>query len=500
MKIQRGGIIIKDKSPEEAFDFFIQNSRRITFMHSTGKSIILRCHLDPQVKKDSPYLMLRPEDYKSPIDTILIKLCFVISGSTINLRQLITLNEMIQNYIKLNNIRSQGSEGSQGSEDSEGSEYGEDSEDGEGSEGSEGSKPSSIIKNMYSLTGHESAFINEVKIQRDIFLKTSDYLDPICPAPIYEKVYNTSESIINKLEQKSGQKTRYILNEIKLLFSNVFEKIKGMTGSKYNFGIGILAMEFSDGYDDLFYLYEKTERKQLREDELRKYESMSRLKIIELALKTGYIHGDYQSANFMINPYLTGYYEGINGRVMMIDFGFSNKIPQDKLNQIRQAYEKKKYMDCLNIIHDLGRFGSGEARNTLKEYPEYYNWVLHLYDNLKNIKIKNNSQQKINELNQQIGFLIDLEQVATEKRIAEFNENHKRFKGQGENGEDIYPELPLTEKVKEILFKGSNIIFGGVKKMKSKKWRTKINIYKTHKGGKKKYLKRKYRNKTVKKI
>ena len=102
MKIQHGGIIIKDKDPEKAFHSFIKNSSEIQVISKTPTSLLIKCKLNPRVLKDSPYLMLRPEDYKSPIDCILIKLGLVVTNiENINDTQRIYIDKFINLYFQM---------------------------------------------------------------------------------------------------------------------------------------------------------------------------------------------------------------------------------------------------------------------------------------------------------------------------------------------------------------------------------------------------------------
>jgi len=101
VKKQHGGIIIKDKDHKRAFHYFIENSSEIQVISKTPTSLLIKCKLNPRVLKNSPYLMLRPEDYKSPIDCILIKLGLVVTNiENINDTERIYIDKFINLYFR----------------------------------------------------------------------------------------------------------------------------------------------------------------------------------------------------------------------------------------------------------------------------------------------------------------------------------------------------------------------------------------------------------------
>jgi len=92
VKTQHGGIIIKDKDHKRAFHSFIQNRSYLHMISKTPTSVLLECTLNRGVLQNSPYLMLRPEDYKSPVNCILIKLGLVVTNME-------NINNSERNYI-----------------------------------------------------------------------------------------------------------------------------------------------------------------------------------------------------------------------------------------------------------------------------------------------------------------------------------------------------------------------------------------------------------------
>ena len=148
MKIQNGGVIIKDKDHKRAFHYFIQNRGYLQIISKTPTSVLLECTLNRDVLENSPYLMLRPEDYKSPVNCILIKLGLVVTNfQNINDTERTYIDKFINLYFQMN----------------------------------------SNNKNLenYNISGTKQNFIDEINIQTDVFLKTIEYLDPICPGVVY---------------------------------------------------------------------------------------------------------------------------------------------------------------------------------------------------------------------------------------------------------------------------------------------------------------------------
>jgi hypothetical protein len=150
MKIQQGGIIIKDKDPEKAFHYFIQNRSYLHMISKTPTSVLLECTLNRDVLQNSPYLMLRPEDYKSPVNCILIKLGLVVTNIE-------NINNTERNYIdKFINLYFQMRE----------------KEKNKQKMNSNHDK----FKN-YNISGTKQNFIDEINIQTDVFLKTIEYFN-----------------------------------------------------------------------------------------------------------------------------------------------------------------------------------------------------------------------------------------------------------------------------------------------------------------------------------
>ena len=418
MKIQNGGMIIKNKNPEQSLNFFIENSTEINLLGKTESSILFVCKLANGV--DSPYEMFRAEDYKSPVNYILLKLCFLnTSRLQLNNTQLSVVNHFIKSDIRAYN-----------------EEY-------------------NYRIHDYRIVGNSDTFAKEINVQTDVFLKTIAYVDPICPAPIYGDVKNKDLSIAF-IEKLQGINASFItqeqFGEILVLLKDIFSSFH-TNYPDYELGLGILAMEFAQDYCELHSLYNDVHKSKVSVSNLRIYETMARLQLIELALKTGYSQCDFHYSNFMVNKTAVGYYKDIPGRVLIIDLGYAEKIPLDKLREIRDAYENKDYMNCLQILYGLGRI-QGEVVNTLMAYPHLYAWAPHLYDNLSK-KAITNTPETLQDLNDEIDAMKRAKELATDNRVTKFNKLH--------DDDPSYPLLPLSNNIKNSLFPGMT---GGKKKRK----------------------------------
>jgi hypothetical protein len=325
---------------------------------------------------------------------------------------------------------------------------------------------------------------NEVLIELQ---KVFGYLHDLC-----NNKNATKKIILNSINGIKGNKsdtelTEEDLNNLNLVY--YMAQILMNESSKFNIGLGIIAMEFVDHryttFDKLY--YDIWQHGSYKEEEVKTYENMARLKLIELALKTGYSQCDFHASNIMIAPTLPGYYQGYKGRVMLIDFGYAKKIPEVQLAEIKDSYEKHDYMNCIKIIFDLGRM-DGDSTNIFEDYIHLFGWIPHLYSNLGKQQIEN-TPKMLNNLNEEIGSLIIAQEKAINERILHFEYLH-------ELGGMYYPllsSLPSSEtseisEIKNSLFKG--MIKEGGRRRKNKKHRTQQRHRKSRKFKKSKTYKK----------
>jgi len=422
-KTQKGGVLIKT-NPEAAINFFIENCSQIEWLRATETSasgVILTCTLNDGI--ESPYEMIRSTDFKSPVKKILIKIVGIDSEV-----------------------------------------HDETDDDYESERWSIPAFPSLLSKKLEQ----EETFKKEINIQTDIFLKTISYLNPLCPAPIYASI------------KKDKTDARQFISKLKIpdkygLFSNATNRL--ITGIISNIDdgsipyLGILGMEIADGYGTFYDFYSM----HLHRPRIRIYENMIRLKNLELALKTGYSQGDFHAGNMLVNPSVSGYYAEIPGNALIIDFGYANKIPAEKLQEIKQLVSENKFAEALKIFNTLVR----SDNLSLSEYPNFYGWLSYNYDNVTNLGVVYDMPHELAEENVKLLALKQAEESATDERIAFYNSD-------SHSGErDKYPLLPLSNAVKNSLFEG--MLSGGKKRRKTrsrKNSKKSTNKYKKHKKSK----------------
>ena len=141
-KRQTGGIFLT-KPAEDAFQLFIRNCSVELLSHNGEFGIILKLNLNNDV--ESPYTQLNSMYFKQPVKSILVKL--VALGNTEEIQKIKTKREARW----YNNTKR---------------EY-----------------------NRHKIIDTEETFKKEVNTQTYIFFKTMQYLEPLCPAPVYAKIF-----------------------------------------------------------------------------------------------------------------------------------------------------------------------------------------------------------------------------------------------------------------------------------------------------------------------
>jgi hypothetical protein len=166
-------------------------------------------------------------------------------------------------------------------------------------------------------------FNNCVEIQKDIFLKTVEYLQPICPAIIYSEILEKKDYInyLNKIFKISMENERETI--IKYLDENKFK-------------LGIIAMENYEKYENYFILKDKNEEK--------KGHYIYLLCYIYLSLfKLGYVDPYFDANSIIINDNYS-YFFDIKGRPLLIDFTTIEKLSDDDNNSINDNIKNEKYV------------------------------------------------------------------------------------------------------------------------------------------------------------
>jgi hypothetical protein len=282
-------------------------------------------------------------------------------------------------------------------------------------------------------------FKDEVNIQTDIFLKTMNYLQPLCPAIVYANVFDSTNNLLSDIVQSSihSISLKPPTDKIRKQFTflkKVDQDLKKGAIQRY----GIIAMELADNYNNV---YKETHENPLyttdvnRDANKRQLENMVRYMLVELAVKTGYNQGDYHASNVLINLQSNTYFKGINGEPLLIDFGYTVKFSEDKISLIKDLYKNKDYQGILEQICLTPR-SDGTNINT-EEYADLYGYIC---------DASNSSETNRTENNKQIADLIQRKTEATDDIIQLFNSKTDE--------REKYPMLPLSNKMKNQMYVG----------------------------------------------
>lgn len=303
-------------------------------------------------------------------------------------------------------------------------------------------EPLSIPNIGYINLDSVENFKNEVNIQTDIFLKTIKYLQPLCPTIVYASTENNIE-LFDRAAKRGGVQV-----------TKIFKSIQRKRKNK----IGIIAMEFAEGYQTLYSF--------INDKEFNDYKDMSLFLLSKLITETGYTQGDFHVGNIMINPNYS-YFKGLKGAPLLLDFGFAFKIPPDLLSIMKENIKNNNYSDALKELCNIGR----SDKLDMNEYLSYYGWACGNYNIVEN-KSLDETEQTVNNIliNKKLEFL-------NKKREESINDLVNLFNAKHESNSDKYPLLPLSNLSKNNLFKG---LIGG-KQTKKRKKNKKILYNRTHK-------------------
>ena len=310
--IQNGGIVIKGEfNRETAFIYFARNSVFEVLSTTTRGGILFRLHLEDGV--DSPYFTIRSNYPNKEVRSVIVKL--------------VSINAMnIPDYgIRTNPI-------------------------------------------------FEQDFVKEVRMQKDIYLKSLDeQLEPICPSIVYNCLCNKAR-ILNLLDLMIAKNNCNVrLNNNCRTILSISQYLKHREAIETPILQKILDDELEKEFNEEVeqqkqnygekFIKQKNQEKSIKKKQLlAKYptdtddkfgilvmENLEGYEILDASRSTfkfhyafyelhrlfllGYIHGDAHQGNIMINPNYTYFgekYKGqsLKGRAIIIDFGktFEHKI------------------------------------------------------------------------------------------------------------------------------------------------------------------------------
>ena len=272
----------------------------------------------------------------------------------------------------------------------------------------------------------EKSFEREIEIQTEVFFRTCDYLDPICPCIIHSEVKSADFDTVNR--QRLAPRLSHLLSKTEantaehILLHFFLQQITTGRLSAY----GLICMEYADGFEPLYRL-KKTESKET----IAQLESIARQKLIEMTLKTQYTHSDFHDGNILCK--LGNSIQ--KPQVSLIDFGLCNRLNDDQWITLKQEWDGHSYYDALESIFYPLRYDSYDLRNNM----DHYGWLLGTDaieidedDEFEEIYVAEEDVMKITS---------DLEQLIEEqdKRIQQLK---KDFPG----------KFPLTEKQRQKFY------------------------------------------------
>jgi hypothetical protein len=374
---QYGGIYVPsqdNKILKENINWFIDNSK-IDKITSGASGIVYSVTLNEDKRQETPFFSLNFNSYKQPVTTLLMKMCIVFDDENKSEEYSNLTTDALKKY---------------------GVGY--------------------VLKNE---------FIDEINIQTDIYLKTIEYLQPICPAIVYAGIYG----------------------DVKNSFDvNLLKKFDIKTSLTSSPTIGCIFMEFAEDYMTGNDFYDLLDVKLWRNT----YVYLLMFMLIQLSLKTGYTHGDHHLDNFMVNTTDETYIKGITARPIIIDFGRSTKIPPTEMAEIKRLCSENNYNDALQML--CKKPIANEYVSDPQYLKSHYGW---------GCGIPNDNQMMttyvITELNENLTNLFQLREQQIDINISKMNQMH-------EQEPDKYPLLPLSNAEKNKLFGG---LIGGFRKRRN---------------------------------
>ncbi len=127
--------------------------------------------------------------------------------------------------------------------------------------------------------------------------------------------------------------------------------------------LGLFAMEIADEYDTLI---------SFRGDPKYKlYKNIARLELIQLILEAGVAHEDFHQENVLFNSSYNGYYYGVMGKSLVIDFGNSHNINYDKLVYLQSLYDQLNIRELITAVYN-------ECTIELAKHLPNYSWFINI--------------------------------------------------------------------------------------------------------------------------
>lgn len=424
-KVKKGGVFINTTEYKEAFEKFLENSK-IKYLSKGMSGVTFIATLNEGVEIENKYIYSSSIKYGEKIKYLIIKIGF---NKGLKMDPSYVDTPLYNYYKDLNEIENLTEE----------QQHKKDMVKDRLLNGL-----CFIYDKVEVVYTNERDFINEVNLQCMFYLKSMEYLQPICPGIVFSNIYKESketEKLLSILyENADSEYTKSFLNNIIYKYLNKIYANLTVIGMEY--------VETSEKAETLWsYIiryYDSNQKNELKE-QYELYINMGRFIVLYLTLRTGYTHGDFHCSNIMINKNDTTYFQGYNGSPVIIDFGYTQKLEESKFNEFFNLCEEKKYVEALRLLCSIDRT-DGLVMNK-KDYTKQYGWICGNY-NLLDEK-QDTDEEYWNKTN------LELENLF-KSRVSSIHEIVDEFKIKHENEPDKYPLLPLS---REFIF---NRIFKGV--------------------------------------
>jgi hypothetical protein len=178
----------------------------------------------------------------------------------------------------------------------------------------------------------EPEFWNEVRIQNEIYKKTNDNLEAICPPIVYSECLDNATSttlldmLFDNLDKSDIPPDLFRVMMADDPLNKISTKLK--LPRYHRIKLGVIGMGFTKGYQSLHSVVRGKDAV-----EKKPYLDLAIYELLRL-YSIGYLHGDFSQENIMVNP--TYNYTGANsGRAMLIDFGMTFKHNQPDVDILR---------------------------------------------------------------------------------------------------------------------------------------------------------------------
>jgi hypothetical protein len=217
----------------------------------------------------------------------------------------------------------------------------------------------------------EEEFKYEINTQAEIYSKTIEYLQPICPGIVYSAIMDVNDARYDMfLDSIDIEKLKTLMARVKTFNTDGVPIKIGIIGTELITSCSTLSKSIQNiNNDDEL---DKSE-KAVKISELK---NVCRYILLDLALKTGYNHGDFHDNNFMIfiiDNESREYFKNVTVRPILIDFGRAFKITPEILRQIKECVSAKRYSEALAYLCDY------RSSNHFTKDPAYasqhYGWV-----------------------------------------------------------------------------------------------------------------------------